>query len=278
MRHQQGTAFMADRLARVDRHARRPPRDERPGATILLTGVATAHVVTGPCRPCGGIVSEHSDKDTFEEFDLVSMFRPVTQMAVKVTRVDRIPMLHAAVLLAMTGRRGGFSVPPRRADERLPAAATSEPGRYRATDAPPPTPRPSAGRALVRHAERPSAAGRRRRELGQPADAVVRLSTRARSDDHRLSRNDAGSSHRSTSAPWAPACRGGRRVPGRIPARRRLALGRSRRTSTIAISGWLPIVQMDVTAAVSGGTAAGCGRHRGRRARGLHRLVRSTRT
>ena len=79
-----------------------------PGATNLLTGVAAAYVAHSPVVVLvGGIASEHSDKDAFQEFDLVSMFRPVTKMAVKVSRAERIPeMLHAALRLAMRDAAG----------------------------------------------------------------------------------------------------------------------------------------------------------------------------
>jgi acetolactate synthase-1/2/3 large subunit/sulfoacetaldehyde acetyltransferase len=179
-RHEQGSAFMADGLARVSGTPGVCLVTSGPGATNLLTGVAAAHVAHSPVVVLvGGISSEHSDKDAFQEFDLVSMFRPVTKMAVKVTRADRIPeMLHAALRLAMTGRRGPvfLEIPRDVLNDRLPAAATSEPGRYRATHAPPANPEAIRQAAdLVRHAERPLLLVGGGANWAGAADAVVRL-------------------------------------------------------------------------------------------------------
>ena len=108
------------------------------------------------------------------------MFRPVTKMAVKVTRADRIPeMLHAALRLAMTGRRGPvfLEIPRDVLNDRLPAAATSEPGRYRATHASPANPEAIREAAhLVRRAERPLLLVGGGANWAGAADAVVRLS------------------------------------------------------------------------------------------------------
>jgi acetolactate synthase-1/2/3 large subunit/sulfoacetaldehyde acetyltransferase len=79
-----------------------------PGATNLLTGIAAAYVAHSPVVVLvGGVALDHLQKDAFQEYDLVSMFRPVTKYAVQVTKADRIPeLLRAAFRAAMTGRRG----------------------------------------------------------------------------------------------------------------------------------------------------------------------------
>src|SRR5881409_1902151 len=80
VRHEQAAAFMADGLARVTGRPGVCLVTSGPGATNLLTGVAAAHVAHSPVVVLvGGIAAEHYDKDAFQEFDLVNMFRPVTK-------------------------------------------------------------------------------------------------------------------------------------------------------------------------------------------------------
>ena len=108
VRHEQAAAFMADGLARVTDLPGVCLVTSGPGATNLLTGVAAAHVAHSPVVVLvGGPSLDHLQKDAFQEYDLVSMFRPVTKYAVQVTKADRIPeLLRAALRAAMTGRRG----------------------------------------------------------------------------------------------------------------------------------------------------------------------------
>ena len=264
-RHEQGSAFMADGLARVTGTPGVCLVTSGPGATNLLTGVAAAHVAHSPVVVLvGGISSEHSDKDAFQEFDLVSMFRPVTKMAVKVTRADRIPeMLHAALRLAMTGAAGPVFL-------EIPATCSTTACRRRrrqsrAAIGPPmhrpPTPRPSAQAAhLVRHAERPLLLVGGGANWAGAADAVVRLCDQgAIPMITAYGRNDAvPNSHPLYIGPsGAPALpRPPPRAAGRIccssSAR---ASASSRPTSTIAISGrGSPSCRSTSTAAISGGT------------------------
>jgi acetolactate synthase-1/2/3 large subunit/sulfoacetaldehyde acetyltransferase len=108
VRHEQAAAFMADGLARVTDLPGVCLVTSGPGATNLLTGVAAAYVAHSPVVVLvGGVALDHLQKDSFQEFDLVSMFRPVTKLAVQVTKADRIPeLLRMALRAAMTGRRG----------------------------------------------------------------------------------------------------------------------------------------------------------------------------
>ncbi len=108
VRHEQAAAFMADGLARVTDLPGVCLVTSGPGATNLLTGVAAAYVAHSPVVVLvGGPSLDHLQKDAFQEYDLVSMFKPVTKYAVQVTKADRIPeLLRAAFRAAMTGRRG----------------------------------------------------------------------------------------------------------------------------------------------------------------------------
>ena len=108
VRHEQAAAFMADGLARVTDLPGVCLVTSGPGATNLITGVAAAHVAHSPVVVLvGGVSLDHQQRDAFQEYDLVSMFRPVTKLALQITRPDRIPeLLRSALRTAMTGRRG----------------------------------------------------------------------------------------------------------------------------------------------------------------------------
>jgi acetolactate synthase-1/2/3 large subunit/sulfoacetaldehyde acetyltransferase len=160
VRHEQAAAFMADGLARVTGTPGVCLVTSGPGATNLLTGVAAAWVAHSPVVVLvGGIASEHYQKDAFQEFDLVSMFRPVTKLALQVTQADRIPeLLHAALRTALTGRRGPVlvEIPRDVLAARLGASPALAPAAYRTAHAQPP--HPDAIREtvrLLRHAQRP---------------------------------------------------------------------------------------------------------------------------
>ena len=181
VRHEQAAAFMADGLSRVTDLPGVCLVTSGPGATNLLTGVAAAHVAHSPVVVLvGGVALDHAQKDAFQEYDLVSMFKPVTKLALQITRPERIPdLLRAALRAAMTGRRGPVLVEiprdvlsePLAQAEPLPAAA------YRVTH--PLPPHPDAIRdavRLLRQAERPLlivGGGVNRAGAG---DLVVRLS------------------------------------------------------------------------------------------------------
>jgi len=160
VRHEQAGAFMADGLARVSGRPGVCLVTAGPGATNVLTGVAAAHVAHTPVVVLvGGIALDHYGKDAFQEYDLVAMFRPVTKLALQITKAERIPeLLHAAFRAAMSGRPGPVFVEISREvlGARLPEIAAVGPARYRATYPQPPHPdaiRDAAG--LLGRAQRP---------------------------------------------------------------------------------------------------------------------------
>src|SRR5262245_47746729 len=146
VRHEQGGAFMADGLARVTGQPGVCLVTAGPGATNLLTGVAAAHVAYSPVVVLvGGIDTGHYGKDAFQEYDLVSMFRPVTKLAIQIGKAQRIPeLLRAAFRAAMTGRPGPVfvEIPRDVLSEEMPEGAMPAPATYRVTQ--PPVPHPGA--------------------------------------------------------------------------------------------------------------------------------------
>jgi acetolactate synthase I/II/III large subunit len=160
VRHEQAAAFMADGLARVTDLPGVCLVTSGPGATNLLTGVAAAYVAHSPVVVIvGGIALDHYQKDAFQEYDLVGMFRPVTKQAIQINKSARIPeLLRGAFRAAMSGRPGPVfvEIPRDVLSGKLPAAAALSPGSYRVTHAQPPHPdavREAARR--LRQAERP---------------------------------------------------------------------------------------------------------------------------
>lgn len=108
VRHEQGAAFMADGLARATGKPSACLVTSGPGATNLLTGIAAAYVAHSPVVAItGGPMSAHYDKDAFQEYDLVSMFKPVTKLSLQINQTERIAeLMRYAFRMAMTGRKG----------------------------------------------------------------------------------------------------------------------------------------------------------------------------
>ncbi len=160
VRHEQAAAFMADGLARVTDLPGVCLVTSGPGATNLLTGVAAAHVAHSPVvLLVGGVSSEHSQKDAFQDYDLVAMFRPVTKLAIQINRPERIPeLLRTALRAAMGGRRGPVlvEIPRDVLNGQIVHTEILAPERYRVTHALP-APPAAIGEAarLLRGAERP---------------------------------------------------------------------------------------------------------------------------
>jgi acetolactate synthase-1/2/3 large subunit/sulfoacetaldehyde acetyltransferase len=142
VRHEQAAAFMADGLARVTDRPGVCLVTSGPGATNLLTGIAAAYVAHSPVVALvGGIQLDHYQKDAFQEYDLVGMFRPVTKQALQITKAERIPeLLRGALRTAMSGRQGPVfvEIPRDVLNGKLPPTAALAPGAYRVTHAQPP--------------------------------------------------------------------------------------------------------------------------------------------
>ena len=160
VRHEQGAAFMADGLARVSGTPAACLVTAGPGAINLLTGIAGAYAAHSPVVAiAGGPRLGDYYKDAFQEFDLVSMFKPVTKLSIQVNKADRIPeILHFALRSAMTGRKGPVfvDIPRDILNDRVVRTEVGPPATYRPWH--PQPPHPDAVREAVRRlrqAERP---------------------------------------------------------------------------------------------------------------------------
>jgi len=160
VRHEQGAAFMADGLARVTGLPAVCLVTSGPGAMNLLTGIGAAHAAHTPVVAItGGPMSYNYFKDSFQEFDLVNIFRPVTKLSVMVNKPERIPeILRHAFRIAMAGRKGPVfvEIPRDILNNQTVQAEMIPPELYR--PAHPPQPHPDAiekAARLLCDAERP---------------------------------------------------------------------------------------------------------------------------
>jgi acetolactate synthase-1/2/3 large subunit len=108
VRHEQGATHMADGFARAGGGVGVAIATSGPGATNLVTGIATAQMDSSPLVCITGQVpSRLIGYDAFQETDITGITLPITKHNYLVTRVDDImPALREALYLAQAGRPG----------------------------------------------------------------------------------------------------------------------------------------------------------------------------
>jgi len=108
VRHEQGAAHMADGYARASGRVGVCVATSGPGATNLVTGIATAMLDSIPMVCITGQVSSRFiGSDAFQETDITGVTLPITKHNYLVTRVQDIaPMLRQAFYVARSGRPG----------------------------------------------------------------------------------------------------------------------------------------------------------------------------
>src|SRR5258705_6151423 len=107
-RHEQGAAHMADGYARASGKVGVAIATSGPGATNLITGIATAMLDSIPIVCITGQVSSKVlGTDAFQEVDITGVTLPVTKHNYVVTRAQDIaPALRDAFRVAKSGRPG----------------------------------------------------------------------------------------------------------------------------------------------------------------------------
>ena len=107
-RHEQAAAHMADGYARATGKVGVVLATSGPGATNLVTGLATAHMDSVPVVAITGQVPRnYIGTDAFQEADVVGITRPITKHNFLVTDIkDLALILREAFYLARTGRPG----------------------------------------------------------------------------------------------------------------------------------------------------------------------------
>ncbi len=108
VRHEQGAAHMADGYARASGRVGVAVATSGPGATNLVTGIATAMLDSIPCVFITGQVTSHLiGTDAFQEVDVTGITLPITKHNWLVTRAEDVgPTLREAFHVARTGRPG----------------------------------------------------------------------------------------------------------------------------------------------------------------------------
>jgi acetolactate synthase-1/2/3 large subunit len=107
-RHEQSAAHMADGYGRVSGRPGVCTATSGPGATNLVTGVATAFADSSPIVAITGQVPKAmTGRNAFQETDVVGILTPVTKYCVQPTSALEIPAaVKKAFFLAATGRPG----------------------------------------------------------------------------------------------------------------------------------------------------------------------------
>jgi acetolactate synthase I/II/III large subunit len=108
VRHEQGAAHMADGYARASGRTGVCIATSGPGATNLVTGIATAMLDSVPIVAITGQVSSKVlGTDAFQEIDITGITLPITKHNYLVTRAEDIaPALREAFQVAASGRPG----------------------------------------------------------------------------------------------------------------------------------------------------------------------------
>src|ERR1700721_716620 len=108
VRHEQGASHMADGYARASGRPGVCMATPGPGATNLVTGLATAMLDSIPLIAITGQVSSKVlGSDAFQEVDITGITLPITKHNFLVTRAEDIaPALRLAFQIATSGRPG----------------------------------------------------------------------------------------------------------------------------------------------------------------------------
>ncbi len=108
VRHEQGAAHMADGYARASGRVGVALATSGPGATNLVTGIATAMMDSSPIVCITGQVgSRLLGSDAFQETDITGIAMPITKHTYLVTRPEEMaPALREAFAVATSGRPG----------------------------------------------------------------------------------------------------------------------------------------------------------------------------
>jgi acetolactate synthase-1/2/3 large subunit len=155
-RHEQAAAHAADGYARATGRVGVCVATSGPGATNLVTGLATAQMDSVPLVAITGQVGRPAlGKDSFQETNVMGMTLPFTKHSFLVEDPDDLyPTMRRAFEIARSGRPGPVLVD---VPKDVQFAPTADKGYRRLREAPPPVESPGLERAamLLRNAKRP---------------------------------------------------------------------------------------------------------------------------
>ncbi|HEX2646026.1 MAG TPA: thiamine pyrophosphate-binding protein, partial [Candidatus Dormibacteraeota bacterium] len=156
VRHEQAAAHAADGYARASGRIGVCVATSGPGATNLVTGLATAHMDSSPVVAITGQVPRPMvGRDAFQETDVVGITLPITKHSALVRDAAELAdELRAAIAIATEGRPGPVLID-------VPKDVQNQKVEYRPPQTPP---------AAARRATRPS---NERGQTPEPADPVA---------------------------------------------------------------------------------------------------------
>ncbi|MVO98745.1 biosynthetic-type acetolactate synthase large subunit [Paenibacillus lutrae] len=107
-RHEQGAIHAADGYARSTGNVGVCIATSGPGATNLVTGIATAYMDSVPLVVItGNVATTAIGTDAFQEADITGITMPITKHSYLVRDVNDLPrVIHEAFYIANTGRKG----------------------------------------------------------------------------------------------------------------------------------------------------------------------------
>jgi len=107
-RHEQGAIHAADGYARSTGNVGVCIATSGPGATNLVTGIATAYMDSVPLVVItGNVATQFIGTDAFQEADITGITMPITKHSYLVRKVEDLPrIIHEAFHIANTGRKG----------------------------------------------------------------------------------------------------------------------------------------------------------------------------
>ncbi len=112
VRHEQSAAHMADGFGRVSRKAGVCFATSGPGATNIITGLATAQADSAPMIAVTGQVPvKMIGRDAFQESDIIGISNPVVKYAFQPREASEIPeVVKKGFYIAETGRPGAVLI------------------------------------------------------------------------------------------------------------------------------------------------------------------------
>ena len=106
--HEQGAAHAADGYARATGKVGVVMSTSGPGATNLVTGIATAYLDSIPLVAiCGNVPTTQIGTDSFQEIDITGVTLPITKHNYLVRHISELPqVISDAFRIAQSGRPG----------------------------------------------------------------------------------------------------------------------------------------------------------------------------
>ncbi len=185
VRHEQGATHMADGYARAGGGVGVAMATSGPGATNMVTGIATAMLDSSPVVCITGQVGSRAiGTDAFQEVDMTGITLPITKHNYLVADVNEIaPALHEAFYVARSGRPGPVLVDITKDAQEASTSGRWDPGTIELPGySPEPSPSDAAwmeAAKLIAASERPLILAGRGIELSGARRQVLALAERA---------------------------------------------------------------------------------------------------